>query len=224
MSDQSDQGDGARSGEPTTPAPASTAAPSSAAQKAAELAVGALSPAEQQALAATVIQGLDTPQQQQAAAEGVVGALPAEAKQDLAATVIQGLDTPQQQQAAAEGVVGALPAEAKQDLAATVVQSLDTPQQQRAAAEGVVGALPAEQRQQLAEGVLGLGPPDPKTQQNLWYIVIWTMAAAIFVFGSMAFVLIYQKKAAEAPLALATTALGGVVGLIATSPGGRRSG
>jgi len=191
MSDQSDQGDGARSGEPTTPAPASTAAPSSAAQKAAELAVGALSPAEQQALAATVIQGLDTPQQQQAAAEGVVGALPAEAKQDLAATV---------------------------------VQSLDTPQQQRAAAEGVVGALPAEQRQQLAEGVLGLGPPDPKTQQNLWYIVIWTMAAAIFVFGSMAFVLIYQKKAAEAPLALATTALGGVVGLIATSPGGRRSG
>jgi hypothetical protein len=70
----------------------------------------------------------------------------------------------------------------------------------------------------LAEGVLGV--PDRRTQQILWYIVVWTMVAAIFVFGTMAFVLIYQKKAAEAPLALATTALGGVVGLIATSPGG----
>jgi hypothetical protein len=135
---------------------------------------------------------------------------------------VQGLDTPEQQKAAAEGVVGALPTEAKQDLAATVVQSLDTPQQQRAAAEAVVGALPTEQRQQLAEGVLGI--PDQRTQQNLWYIVIGVMGLAIFIFGSMAFVLLYQKKPAEAPLALATTALGGVVGLLATSPGSRRSG
>ena len=101
------------------------------------------------------------------------------------------------------------------------MQSLDTPEQKRAAAEGVVGALSTDQRQQLAESLLGR--PDRKTRQNLWYIVIWTMAAAIFVFGSMAFVLIYQKKAAEAPLALATTALGGVVGLVATSPGSGRS-
>jgi hypothetical protein len=207
----SDQGDGARSTdqpsggqqervsedatqpdvEPTAPAPGVAAARSSAAQTAAELAVDRLSPAQQQTMAATVVQNLDTPEQQKAAAEGVVGAMPAEAKQDLAATV---------------------------------VQSLDTPEQQRAAAEGVVATLPSEQRQQLAEGVLGLGTPDQKTQQNLWYIVVLTMAAAIFVFGSMAFVLIYQKKAAEAPLALATTALGGTVGLIATSPGSRRSG
>jgi uncharacterized membrane protein YbhN (UPF0104 family) len=68
-----------------------------------------------------------------------------------------------------------------------------------------------------------LGRPDQRTRQILWYIVAWTMAAAIFVFGAMAFVLIYQKKAAEAPLALATTALGGVVGLVATSPGSGRS-
>jgi hypothetical protein len=58
----------------------------------------------------------------------------------------------------------------------------------------------------------------------LWYIVVGVMALAVFIFGSMAFVLLYQGKAAEAPLALATTALGGVVGLIATSPGSRRSG
>jgi hypothetical protein len=163
------------------------------------------------------------PSTAQKAAELAMDTLPPAEQQGLAAAVVQTLDTPQQQKAAAEAVVGALPAEAKQDLAATVVQTLDTPQQQRAAAEAVVGTLPSDQQQQLAEGVLGV--PDRRTQQRLWYIVVWTLVAAIFVFGAMAFVLIYQKKAAEAPLALATTALGGVVGLIATSPGsGRRSG
>lgn len=56
----------------------------------------------------------------------------------------------------------------------------------------------------------------------LWYIVVSTLAAAVFVFGSMAFVPVYRKKAAEAPRALVTTALGGIVGLVATSPGRRR--
>jgi hypothetical protein len=68
----------------------------STAQGAAEHALDALSPAEQQGLAAAVVQTLNTPEQQKAAAEGVVGALPPEAKQDLAATVVQSLDTPQQ--------------------------------------------------------------------------------------------------------------------------------
>jgi hypothetical protein len=154
-------------------------------------------------------------------AERAVDTLTSAEQRELGAAMVHGLDTPEQQKAAAEGVVGALPNEAKQDLAATVVQSLDTPEQKRAAAEGAVGALSTEQRQDLAESLLGR--PDRKTRQNLWYIVVWTMAAAIFVFGSMAFVLIYQKKAAEAPLALATTALGGVVGLVATSPGSGRS-
>jgi len=40
----------------------------------------------------------------------------------------------------------------------------------------------------------------------------------------MAFVLVYQKKAAEALLALATGALGAIVGLVATSPGSHSSG
>jgi hypothetical protein len=120
---------------------------------------------------------------------------------------------------AAELVQKLTPAE-QQHLAAAVVQSIDTPEQQRAAAEGVVRALPNEQREQLADSVLGR--PDRVTRQHLWYIVVWPMAAAIFIFGTMAFVLMYQKKAAEAPLALATTALGGVVGLVATSPGSRR--
>jgi hypothetical protein len=139
----------------------------------------------------------------------------------LAATVVQSLDTPEQQRAAAEGVVGALPAAAKQELAATVVQSLDTPEQRAAAAKSALGALSAPQQAAVAESLLG--SPDATTRQRLWYVVVGTMALAVFVFGSMAFVLIYQRKAAEAPLALATTALGGLVGLIATSPGSRRS-
>jgi hypothetical protein len=36
----------------------------------------------------------------------------------------------------------------------------------------------------------------------------------VVTFGVLAFVLIYQRKSAEAPLALATTALGGIVGLL----------
>jgi hypothetical protein len=48
------------------------------------------------------------------------------------------------------------------------------------------------------------------------------MVLAVFTFGSMAFVLIDQKKAAEAALALAATAPGLLVGLVATSPGSGR--
>jgi hypothetical protein len=147
-------------------------------------------------------------------------ALPDEAKQGLAATVVQGLPAAQQQ-AAAQGLMDALPDEAKQGLAATVVQGLPAAQQQ-AAAQGVLDALPNDQRTQLAETVLG--SPDKNTRKVLWYVVVSTLAAAVFVFGSMAFVLVYQKKAAEAPLALATTALGGIVGLVATSPGSRSGG
>ena len=169
-----------------------------------------------QGLAATVVQGL-APEQQQAAAQGVMDALPDEAKQGLAATVVQALPAAQQQ-AAAQGLIGALPDEAKQGLAATVVQGL-APEQQQAAARGVLDALPSDQRTQLAETVLG--SPDKRTREILWYMVVSTLAASVFVFGSMAFVLVYQKKAAEAPLALATTALGGIVGLVATSPGSR---
>jgi hypothetical protein len=164
--------------------------------------------------------GPDTSTQQLAAAEGAIGALSDEAKQGLAATVVQGLPATQQQ-AAAQGLIGTLPDEAKQGLAATVVQGLPSAQQQ-AAAQGVLDTLSNDQRTQLAETVLG--SPDRNTRKVLWYVVVSTLAAAVFVFGSMAFVLVYQKKAAEAPLALATTALGGIVGLVATSPGSRSGG
>jgi hypothetical protein len=145
--------------------------------------------------------------------------LPATENEALAATVVRSLDSPEQQKAAAEGVVGALPDAAKQDLAATVVRSMDSPEQQKAAVVSALGALSAPQQQQVAEGLLG--SPDTETRQRLWYIVVGTMAVAVFFFGFMAFVLMYQKKAAEAPLALATTALGAIVGLVATSPGSK---
>lgn len=44
------------------------------------------------------------------------------------------------------------------------------------------------------------------------------MGGAIFVFGALTFVLVPNGKIAEGVVALATTALGGVVGLVFTSP------
>jgi hypothetical protein len=64
------------------------------------------------------------------------------------------------------------------------------------------------------------GTPDPKTQRALWYIVIVTTSAAIFLFGGLTFALTLLGKSGEGTLALATTALGGIVGLVATTPGG----
>jgi hypothetical protein len=131
-----------------------------------------------------------------------------------------GLDTVEQKQPAeAAAAIGALPADVRPVMAATVVHGLGTVEQKRAAAEAAIGALPADVKQQVAQAALG--SPDQRTRQLLWYLVVVTLTAAVFVFGTMAFVLVYQKKAAEAPLGLATGALGAIVGLIATSPGSR---
>ncbi|MGH3548597.1 MAG: hypothetical protein ACRDQU_10915 [Pseudonocardiaceae bacterium] len=48
--------------------------------------------------------------------------------------------------------------------------------------------------------------------------MIGTMGAAIFVFGILTFVLVLKGQSADGVIALATTALGGVVGLISPSP------
>jgi len=163
--------------------------------------------------------GSDNTGQKQATIEAMLGTLPSETRRDMAATVVQGLDTIEQKQAAAQAVLGTLPSETRQDIAATVVQGLDTPEQKQAAAQAVLGTLPSDVQQQVAQTVLG--SPDQKTRQVLWYMVVSTLTLAVFAFGAMTFVLVYQGKAAEAPLALATAALGGIIGLVATSPGSR---
>jgi hypothetical protein len=128
----------------------------------------------------------------QGTADPAAQTLPPTEQEALAATVVRGLDSPEQQKAAAGVVVGALPAAAKQDLAAAVVRSMDSPEQQKAAAQSALGALSAPQQAQVAESVLG--SPDAKTRQRLWYIVVGTMAVAVFFFGSMAFALIYPEE------------------------------
>lgn len=132
--------------------------------------------------------------------------------EDVAASV-QGMN-PDDQKAAVKGIFDVL---SDDNLASSVVQGLNTPERQR----NVVSAMPDDQRQQLAST---LGIPDKRTRQILWYVVVGTLALAVFLFGILAFVLILNGKSAEAPLALATTALGGVVGLVATSPGSSPSG
>jgi len=127
--------------------------------------------------------------------------------EDVAASV-RGMN-PDDQKAAVKGIFDVL---SDDNLASSVAQGLNTPERQR----NVVSAMPDGQRQQLAST---LGIPDKRTRQILWYVVVGTLALAVFLFGILAFVLILNGKSAEAPLALATTALGGVVGLVATSPG-----
>jgi thioredoxin-like negative regulator of GroEL len=144
------------------------------------------------------------PEQQKATAQDIASALPSEAKQDLATTLGQSLRSPEQQKATAQDIASALPSEAKQDFATTFVKSLNHPQQT-----------------QVLETVFG--PLDNETGKKLLKVVIYTLTAVVFLFGAMAFMLLYQSKGAEAPLTLATTALGAIVGLIAISPGGRRS-
>jgi len=165
-----------------------------------------------------VVEGLPA-EQKQAAAAAAAAEVPNEATPGLLATVVQALPA-EQQQAAAAAAAAAVPNEATPGLVATVVQALPT-EQKREAAQAAMSTLSHDQRGELAASILG--EPDPRTQQRLWYMVVGTMGLSIFVFGFMAFLLISWKKAGDAPLALATTALGGVVGLVASGPGrGRR--
>ena len=190
-------------------------------QPAASPVIGTLPADLQQAMPAALAQGLETPEQKGAAATAVIGSLPADLQQAIPATLVRGMETPEQKQAAATAVIGSLPANLQQAMPAALVQGLETPEQKQAAATAVIGTLSADAKQQLAGA---LGSPDQRTRQVLWYLVVSTLTAAVFVFGTMAFVLVYQKKAADAPLALATAALGGIIGLVATSPGSRGSG
>lgn len=163
---------------------------------------------------------IGAPTTAEGAAELAAQTLTPDEHQALAGEVMKSL-APAQQKTAAEGIVGALPAAAKQDLAATVVKSMDSPQQQKAAVESALGELAPSQQAEVAAGILGR--PDTTTRRRLWYMVVGTMVLAVFFFGTMAFVLMYKRVGAEAPLALATTALGALVGLVATSPGESRS-
>jgi hypothetical protein len=159
------------------------------------------------------------------AAAAAAAAVPNEATPDLVATVVQQLETSQQKQDAATAAADALSSDAKSGLVASVVQGLDTSQQKQDAAAAVMGALSAADQEAVAADAGVLDRPDALTQRRLWYMVVGTMALAVFTFGIMAFLLLNWKRGAEAPLALSTTALGGIVGLLATSPGrNRRSG
>jgi hypothetical protein len=79
----------------------------------------------------------------------------------------------------------ALPTEGKTDLVASVVQQLDTSQQKQEAATAALGALSAADQEAVAANTGVLDHPDMITQRNLWYMVVATMAVAIFVFGIM---------------------------------------
>jgi hypothetical protein len=152
------------------------------------------------------------------AAVNLVDALAPEDKPEVVARVVGNLETDDQKKEAAVAAVGALSSAATPDAVATMVGKLDSADQKRAAA-AALNTLPQDQQQQVASSILGT--PSPKVQAALWLIVIITISAVIFVFGVLSFVLVVSGKGAEGPLALATTALGGIVGLVANTPGRR---
>ncbi len=160
---------------------------------------------------------LDNAQKKEEAVK-LVEALSSEDKSEVVARLVGNLETPDQKKEAAVAAVGALSSAATPDAVAAMVGKLDSADQKRAAA-AALNMLPQDQQQQLASSVLG--NPSPKVQGALWLIVIITISAAIFVFGVLSFVLVVSGKGAEGPLALAATALGGIVGLLASTPGRR---
>jgi hypothetical protein len=189
-------------------------------QDAAVAAVNALPPEATPAVTARVIGNTsNTDQQRQDAAVAAVNALPQEATPAVMARVIGNMSNTDQQQQAATAAVNALPPEATPAVMARVIVNMSNTDQQQQAATAAVNALSPAGQQQVLSSVLGT--PDAKTQRTLWYVVISTVSGAIFVFGVLTVVLIILGKNAEGALALATTALGGIVGLIATSPGAR---
>lgn len=95
----------------------------------------------------------------------------------------------------------------------------DLPQsQQREVVEATAAGLSLSDREIVANL---LGRPDHVTSRVLWYLVVGSLVSSIFIFGVLAVLMIYSEKGGEIPLALATAALGGVLGLVSTSPGSR---
>jgi hypothetical protein len=177
-------------------------------------------PSEQKKAAAQEIATALPPEQQKATVQEIAAALPPGDQQDLATTLGQSLESPEQKKATAQGIAAAL-----------------TPEQKKATAQGIAAALPSLDQQDLATTMVKsldrpqqtevletvFGPLDNETRKTILKVVIYTLTTVVFLFGVMAFMLLYQGKGAEAPLTLATTALGAIVGLIAINPGGRRS-
>lgn len=138
-----------------------------------------------------------------------------ERQPDLIANVVGDLsDT--HKKLTAEKIIGSVDTNDQPDILTTAIDNLPASQQKETVKKSYLALSPQDQ-EDLAS--TGLGSPDAKTRQRIWYVVVGTMAGALFVFGTMAFVLILRGEPAEAPLALATAALGGLVGLVATSPG-----
>lgn len=142
-----------------------------------------------------------------------VGQLSAGAQEATASEIFNLLDAPRQTAQVVESIKS-LPTGGVEEAVGAGLDQLPVAQLEDAATKAL-GSLPAAAQQRV---VGGLSAPDAETNRWLWKVVVGSLIAIVVIFGVLAFVLIYQKKSAEAPLALATTALGGIVGLLAPGP------
>lgn len=81
-----------------------------------------------------------------------------------------------------------------------------------------VGNLPVGKQREVRDAASSVLPPAPA---GIWYMLLGGLLVLAAGFGFLAFELIHNGHPAEALIALATTAMGAVAGLLAPSPLGR---
>jgi hypothetical protein len=113
--------------------------------------------------------------------------MPTQATPEQVGQVVQQLDNDQQKHEAAVAAAATVPNEATAEFVGQVVQQLDNDQQKQKAATAALAAVSPTGQAEVAANAGVLDLPDKMTQRRLWYMVVGTMAVAIFVFGVMAF-------------------------------------
>ena len=178
----------------------------------AHLALGQIPPDQKFEGASYLLGGLTQLDQAQAVTD-LVSRLPDAAKAATASNVFDQLGQPQKAAQVMQGIESLSAPDLEQAVGAGL-NRLPAPQLE-SAASAALGALSPDAQQRVTGG---LTTPDAATNRWLWKVVVVSLVAVVIVFGVLTFVLILKGKSAEAPLALATTALGGIVGLLSPGP------
>ncbi len=162
--------------------------------------------------ATSLLQNLPVGETARAVGDAISG-LSMDAQEATVSTLFNQLDPPQKAAQVVQGI-DSLQTPNLEEAVGAGLQRLQAPQLESATSTALSHLSPAAQQRVVG----GLGSPDAATNRWLWKCVVGSLVAVVIVFGVLTFVLIYQKKSAEATLALATTALGGIVGLISPGP------
>lgn len=85
----------------------------------------------------------------------------------------------------------------------------------KAAASNLLSSMPATETQGVLQEFL------PQAPKAIWFMLLGGLFILSLAFGVMSYMLIANNRNAEALIALSTTTLGGIVGILAPSPFGK---